>query len=142
MAGTVPDAIRAEARHAIGTHAGVILLPPTFTVVEINGDSWEAFTGGEGPVQARHDLACYFTQILPRLREFQGDPATPAELAEWAQAAERIEAASGPEFTAMGRRFRIVRVSRMMRLGRDGPEGPRPCDQERYGPPGAGRPLS
>jgi uncharacterized protein DUF5954 len=131
--GTVPDTVELEARHAIRTHAGVILLPPTFAVVEIKGDSWEPITGADGPEQARSYLASYFTEILPRLRAFHGDPTTPAELAEWNLAAEQIEATSGPEFTALGRRFRTVRVSRMLRLGRDGPEGPRPSDQERYG---------
>jgi Family of unknown function (DUF5954) len=140
--GTVPDTIQAEARHAIRTHAGVILLPPTFIVVEIKEDSWDPLTGAEGPGLARHHLAGYFTELLPRLREFHGDPATPAELAEWAQAAERIEATTGYEFTAMGRRFRTVRVSRFLRLGRDGPEGPRPCDQERYGLNGTTQPRS
>ncbi|MGI8332641.1 DUF5954 family protein [Actinomadura scrupuli] len=132
--GTVPETVQLEARHAIRTHAGVVLLPPTFTVVEIDGTSWAPLTGGDSPGEARAHLAGYFSQILPRLREFQGDPASPAELAEWASAAERIEATTEPEFTAMGRRFRIVRISRFLRLGRDGPEGPRPSDEERYGP--------
>ncbi|RAY16949.1 hypothetical protein DPM19_01935 [Actinomadura craniellae] len=132
--GTVPAAVQTEARHALRTHAGVVLLPPTFTVVEIKEDSWEPLTGADGPAQARSHLASYFTELLPRLREFRGDPATATELAEWAGAAERIAATTGHEFTALGRRFRTVRVSRMLRLGRDGPEGPRPSDQERYGP--------
>jgi hypothetical protein len=131
--GTVPDSVMMEARHAIRTHPGVILLPPTFTVVEIKGDSWEPLTGAEGPGLARSHLAGYFTELLPRFREFQGDPATPAEIAKWNRAGKHIEKMPGPEFTVMGRTFRTVRVSRMLRLGRDGPEGPRPTDQERYG---------
>ncbi|MGH8965821.1 MAG: DUF5954 family protein, partial [Actinomycetes bacterium] len=70
--GTVPDQILAEARHATQTHPGVVMLPPTFKVVEIKGDSWEPFAGGDGPGDARHCLATYFTELLPRLREFQG----------------------------------------------------------------------
>jgi hypothetical protein len=140
--GTAPDAVLTEARHAIRAHVGVILLPPTFTVVEVKPDAWEPLTGGEGPDQARFHLSRYFTELLPRLREFQGDPATPAELAEWAEAGAQIEATSGHTFTALGRRFRTVRVSRMLRLGRDGPEGPRPSDQERYGMSGAAQPPS
>ena len=131
--GTVPEQVEAEARQAIQTHPGVILLPPSFTVVEIEGDSWKPFTGAHGPDEARHNLAAYFTEILPRFREFQGDPPTPAEVDEWADAAKRIEAADGPEYAALGRRFRTVRVSRYMRLGVDGPEAPRPSDQDRYG---------
>jgi hypothetical protein len=135
--GTVPDMIRMEARHAIRAHPGVILLPPTFTMVEVHDGSYEPLTGGDDPVQARGNLAHYFTRLLPRLREFQGDPATPDELTSWATAGAEIEASDGPEFHTLGRRFRTVRISRMLRLGRDGPESPRPSDQERYGLTGA-----
>ncbi|GAA3935512.1 hypothetical protein GCM10023085_16140 [Actinomadura viridis] len=140
--GTVPDTVQLEARHAILTHPGVILLPPSFTIVEIKEDSWEPLTGGPDPGQARSNLAGYFTQLLPRLREFQGDPATPAEIAAWTEAGARIEAATGHEFAALGRRFRTVRVSRMLRLGRDGPEAPRPSDEERHGMSGAAHPSA
>ncbi|HEX6472614.1 MAG TPA: DUF5954 family protein [Streptosporangiaceae bacterium] len=133
LPGAVPDQIMAEARHAILTHPGVVLLPPSFMVVEIKGTSWEPFTGADGPEEARRNLAAHFTELLPRFRQFQGEPATPAELAEWAAAAERVAATAGPEFAVLGRRFRIVRVSRFLRLGKDGPEAPRPSDQERYG---------
>jgi hypothetical protein len=131
--GTVPEIVRTEARHAIRTHPGVVLLPPTFTVVEITGDGWEPLACGDDPDDAREHLASYFTGLLPRMREFRGDPATPEELETWAGAAARISAATGHEFSALGRRFRTVRVSRMLRLGRDGPEAPRPSDEERYG---------
>lgn len=131
--GTVPAAVELEARHAIRTHPGVTLLPPTFTVVEVEATSWRPLTQGDGPSQARENLAGHFSELLPRLRDFQGEPATAGELAAWKQAYEEIMAMPGPEFTALGRRFRTVRISRFLRLGRDGPEGPRPCDQERYG---------
>jgi hypothetical protein len=131
--GTVPDMVMTEARHAVRAHPGVVLLPPTFIVVEIKGDSWEPLTSADGPGHARTHLAEHFTELLPKLREFQGDPATPAELAEWREAAGQITAMNGPEYQVLGRRFRTVRVSRMLRLGRDGPEAPRPSDQERYG---------
>lgn len=135
--GTVPDMIQTEARHAVRTHPGVILLPPTFTVVEIEGDSWVPLTGAEGPGHARDHLARYFTELLPRLAELHGDPVTAKERTQWADAAKQIEATKGHEFTAMGRQFRTVRVSRMLRLSQDGPEPPRPSDQERYGMPPA-----
>jgi Family of unknown function (DUF5954) len=131
----VPEMVVTEARHALRTHPGVILLPPSFNVVEIKDDSWGRLTSADGPAEARKNLAFHFTESLPRLREWEGDPATPGELADWKQAAERVEASPGPEFNVLGRRFRIVRVARMMRLGRDGPEPPRPSDQERYGEP-------
>jgi hypothetical protein len=139
--GTVPDMVETEARHAIRTHAGLILLPPAFIVVEIKGTSWEPLTGASGPGLARGNLARHFTEIMPRLRSFEGNPATPAELAEWTEIAQQIQASAGPEFSAMGRRFRTVRISRMLRLGRDGPEAPRPSDQERYGMGGNARPA-
>ncbi|WP_242904237.1 DUF5954 family protein [Actinomadura terrae] len=133
LPGPAPDTVRTEARHAILTHPGVVLLPPTFTVVEVKGDSWEPLTGGHHPEEARERLARHFTDLLPRFREFQGDPVPPDELAEWTEAAKLIEASTGHTFTVLGREFRILRISRMLRLGRDGPEAPRPSDQERYG---------
>lgn len=129
----VPQTVVMEARHAIRTHPGVILLPPSFNVVEFDGDSIRPVTGADSPDDARTNVARHFTELLPRLREWEGDPATPGEIAEWEKAAALIEASSGPEFNVLGRRYRIVRISRMMRLGKDGPEGPRPSDQERYG---------
>ncbi|WUI01207.1 DUF5954 family protein [Spirillospora sp. NBC_00431] len=132
VAGTVPDQVRAEARHAIQTHPGVVLLPPTFVVVEVEDGCWSPITGGDDPDEARDRLARHFTDLLPRLREFQGDPAGPAELAEWTALGEEIRAAPGHRIVARGREFRTVRVSRMLRLGRDGPEGPRPCDEENH----------
>ena len=132
----VQEMVVTEARHGLRTHPGVILLPPAFTVVEFDGDSIRPITGATGPDKARANLAFHFAEYLPRMREFDDDPATPDELTTWKKAAEQIEASPGPEFTVLGRQFCIVRVSRMMRLGNDGPEGPRPSDQERYGYPG------
>lgn len=131
--GTVPDAVRAEALHAVRTHPGVVLLPPAFIVVEVDGDSWSPITGGDGPDETRDRLARHFADLLPRFREFQGRPATDAEIAEWTALAAEIRAAPGPRILVRGRDFRLVRVCRMLRLGRDGPEAPRPCDQDRYG---------
>jgi Family of unknown function (DUF5954) len=124
-----------EARHALRTHPGVILLPPAFTAVEFDGDSIRPVTSTTGPSRAQANLVFHFTEFLPRMCEFGDDPATPQDLAAWQQAAEQIKTSPGPEFAVLGRRFCIVRVSRMMRLGSDGPEGPRPSDQERYGYP-------
>ncbi|MCD0449289.1 DUF5954 family protein [Actinocorallia sp. API 0066] len=134
--GTVPEQIQAEARHAHRTHPGIIVLPPEFTVVEIEGSSYKPLTGGRGPDDARRGLAAHFSQILPRLREFQGDPPTPAELAKWQRAATWIEEHPNHqhEWEVLGRRFRTIRVSRFLRVGRDGPEPPRPSDPSVYDP--------
>ncbi|TDD83598.1 hypothetical protein E1293_14355 [Actinomadura darangshiensis] len=131
--GSVPDLVRTEARHAIQTHPAVVLLPPAFLAVEIEDGGWAPLTGGDTPDDARDRLARRFTGTLPRLREFEGDPPSAAELAEWTALADGIRATKGHEFHVLGRRFQTVRVGRMLRLGRDGPESPRPSDQERYG---------
>jgi hypothetical protein len=131
-AGSAPGTVRTEARHAIQAHPGVVLLPPTFVAVELDGESWGPMAGGDTPEDARAGLARHFTGLLPRLREFSGDPPSAAELAEWEAMGAGIRAAAGHSFDVRGREFRIVRVSRMLRLGRDGPEAPRPSDQEAY----------
>ncbi|WP_026412302.1 DUF5954 family protein [Actinomadura oligospora] len=136
--GTAPEQVEAEARHACLTHPGIVMLPPTFSVVEVTpAGGWQPLTGGHGPASAKERLSGHFSQLLPMLREFQGDPPSEEELADWTSAAARIDAEPGPEWnvTICGepRRFRIVRIGRMIRVGRDGPEPPRPSDQERYG---------
>ncbi|MEU5877536.1 DUF5954 family protein [Spirillospora sp. NPDC047279] len=133
--GSVADAVMTETRHAVHTHAGVVLLPPTFTVLEIKDGTAKPVTGGHDPDQARAHLARYFSDVLPELRGFQGEPPAPAEVAEWRRAAAEVEATAGHEFDVLGRCYRTVRVSRMIRLGRDGPEAPRASDQELYGLP-------
>ncbi|WP_067822449.1 DUF5954 family protein [Actinomadura kijaniata] len=134
-AGGVPPQVALEARHAVRSHPAVVLLPPEYTIVEIRdgGRSWEPFGGGHGPLHARDWLAAYFSELLPRLREFQGSPGTEEEQASWRRAADRVREMPGPDFLVAGRHFRTVRVSRMLRLSTDGPEPPRPSDQERYG---------
>ncbi|GAB2862253.1 hypothetical protein GCM10022221_72620 [Actinocorallia aurea] len=130
--GTVPDQIQAEARHAVKTHPAVVVLPPEFTIVEVVDGGSKPLTGAHGPLQAREHLACHFTEILPRIRAYQGDPPTEDELARWRRAADWIARNPGPEWEVMGRTFRTIRVSRFLRLGPDGPESPRPSDQEHY----------
>jgi hypothetical protein len=132
----VPQAAVTQAEHAVRTQPGVTLLPPTFEVVQFEGESFRSITGADGPRKAKANLAFHFTEFLPRMREFADDPATPAELAEWNKAAEQVEASPGPDFEVLGHRYGIVRFSRMLRLGRDGPESQRPCDQEICGYPG------
>lgn len=133
IAGTIPAAAAFDAHHATSTHPGIVLLPPVYTVVEITSPgSWEPFTGAEGPGLARDHLAGYFSQLLPRLREFQGDPPTSAERDSWEAMAAQIRDMPGPDYKVADRHFRTVRVSRFLRLGPDGPEGLRPTDPDRY----------
>ncbi|MCP2340424.1 DUF5954 family protein [Actinomadura rupiterrae] len=138
LSGSVPEQVEAEARLASRTHPGVVMLPPTFSIVEVTAEgAWKPLTGGHGPDSAKERLSGHFVQLLPMLREFQGEPASEDELADWASAAKEIDAEPGPEWklTIGGepRRFRIVRIGRMLRVGPDGPEAPRPSDQDRYG---------
>ncbi|WP_131739960.1 DUF5954 family protein [Actinomadura roseirufa] len=129
-AGTVPEGLRQEAVTAIRDHPGVVLLPPEFTVVEDLDDRWRPITGGDGPQDARAALAHYFRVILPRFTPPGTPPPSPGELAEYARAADRVDADRGVEFVACGRRFRVVRVVRMIRVGPDGPEPARPSDDD------------
>ncbi|MGP4028269.1 DUF5954 family protein [Actinomadura sp. 3N407] len=129
--GTVPDELRREAVTAIKAHPGVVLLPPEFTVLEDRDGLWRPVTGGIGPQDARDSLAHYFRVLLPKAGpEDCGPPPSPGELAEYAEAADRIDADGGVEFVACGRRFRIVHVIRMIRVGPDGPEPARPSDED------------
>jgi uncharacterized protein DUF5954 len=131
--GTVPEDVALDARHAVLAHPGIVLVAPEFTIVEVVGpDNWKSFTSGEGPGLAREGLAGYYSQLLPRLREFQGDPPTADQVKEWADIAAAILSMPGPDYHVDGRHFRTVRVSRFLRLGRDGPEGIRPTDPDRY----------
>lgn len=129
-AGTVPEAERREAVDAVKNHPGVVLLPPEYTVVEERDAGWSPITGGSGPGDARRALAYTFREILPRF-PLPGRPEpTPGELAEYAAAAGRIEAAVHEvEFVVAGRRYRTIRVVRMIRVGPDGPEPARPSDE-------------
>ncbi|MEU8802195.1 DUF5954 family protein [Spirillospora sp. NPDC048819] len=129
--GTVPDELRREALSAVKAHPGVVLLPPEFTVLEDRDGQWRPVTGGIGPQDARDSLAHYFRVLLPKAGpEDCGPPPSPGELAEYAEAADRIDADGGVEFVACGRRFRIVHVIRMIRVGPDGPEPARPSDDD------------
>ena len=129
-AGTVPDELRREAATAAEEYPGVVLLPPDFTVMEDRDDQWRPVTGGTGPQDARDSLAHYFRALLPLDTPAGCAPPSPGELAEYARAADRIDADGGIEFVACGRRFRIVRVVRTIRVGPDGPEPARRSDED------------
>ncbi|TDC65112.1 hypothetical protein E1200_19015 [Actinomadura sp. GC306] len=138
-AGPVPEARRREAAAAAGAHLGVVLLPPYFAVMEDRDGQWRPVLRAAGPQGARDALARHFRLCMRREAPEGGAPPSPGELAEYARAADRIDAAGtgahgigahgGVEFAACGRLFRIVRVVRALRVGPDGPEPARPSDE-------------
>ncbi|TDE35759.1 DUF5954 family protein [Actinomadura sp. 6K520] len=128
-AGPVPEPLRREAASAVRAYPGVVLLPPYFTVMEDRDGQWRPVVGGTGPQGARDALAHHFRVLMPREAPEGGAPPSPGELAEYARAADRIDADGGVEFAACGRLFRIVRVIRTLRVGPDGPEPARPSDE-------------
>lgn len=76
--GPVPDVIRAEARHAVQSHPAVVLLPPTFTMVEIKDGSWEPITGADDPVRARdHLVEATSPSCCPGCASSRGRPRPP-----------------------------------------------------------------
>lgn len=126
----VPEEERREAAAAIEAYPGVVLLPPYFSVMEDRDGLWRPVGRGGSPQEARDALAHYFRVLTPRDAPPGCPPPSPGELAEYARAADRIDADGGIEFMACGRRFRIVRVIRMVRVGPDGPEPARPSDED------------
>lgn len=127
--GAVPEEERREAAAATEAYPGVVLLPPYFTVMEDRDGLWWPVARGASPQEARDALAHYFRVLVPQDAPAGCAPPSPGELAEYARAADRIDAAGGIEFMACGRRFRIVRLIRMIRVGPDGPEPARPSDE-------------
>ncbi|MFD3957716.1 MULTISPECIES: DUF5954 family protein [Streptomyces] len=138
-----PDDVRADSQRALTTHPGVVLLPPTFRVVERNEQSWSMVTGQHAtPQGARRALVDHLTRPMPELPDLPGMP----ELPEWMKVDEKeaaVNERAAKKFTARrrpnelvvrGKRFDVVRVERVMRIGPDGPETPRPSDTDDYGP--------
>ncbi|XRQ14039.1 DUF5954 family protein [Actinomadura welshii] len=122
---------------AAGAHPGVVLLPPEFAVMEDLEGRWRPVARGAAPRDARDALAHYFRVLAPRDTPVGCAPPSPGELAEYARAADRVDADGGAEFVesvACGRRFRVVRVIRTVRVGPDGPEPARPSDERRRPP--------
>ncbi|WP_309144456.1 DUF5954 family protein [Streptomyces sp. BR123] len=147
-----PGDVRADSRRALDTHPDVLLLPPTFAVVEQSGNGWKPVSGPHPSAQAaRRSLDFQLTWAWPRMRGLipvgtdmhadartraaadgaQADPHA-AELAAYAEAADRLRAGRVNRLEFQGAAYRIARTRRLLRWGSgwgsDGPEGPRPSD--------------
>ncbi|MET9616010.1 DUF5954 family protein [Kitasatospora indigofera] len=124
-AGTVPGPVRRDSRLAAHSHPGGVLLPAAFMVAERIGGQWapESHTDSTTPQGARDSLALALRVMDPVRRGL-----TPAERAEYARAAGRLDRERGSDLAVAGRLLRVVRTERLVRIGPDGPEGPRPSD--------------
>ncbi|MFG2194464.1 DUF5954 family protein [Streptomyces sp. NPDC048639] len=127
---TVPPAVRADSLRALETHPGGVLLPTEFAVAEEVGGRWQPMAAaGPAPQSARDTLAYYFREMGPRILRLNE-----AERAQFARAADRLDAERCDELAVLGRRFRVVRVQQLIRVGPDGPEPPRSSDYDPYPP--------
>ncbi|MGI5195354.1 DUF5954 family protein [Streptomyces sp. CA-288835] len=126
--GAPPD-VADDARRALATHPGGVLLPAVFMISERVDGSWKPHNPGashRSPRAARDVLASYLRVMGPfelRLDE--------AAREEYARAADRLDEKRSNVASVAGRRFRVTRVERLVRIGPDGPEGPRPSDRSR-----------
>ncbi|MEU8619591.1 DUF5954 family protein [Streptomyces sp. NPDC048623] len=151
-----PEPVLHDSARAVESHPDVLLMPALFRIVERSGG--EPWTTGSGLHATAHDARRTLDFSLvwwePRARgliprDVLGDARTPvdartvvaegtdpavAELAVFAEAADRLRAERLDEVEVHGTVSRIGRTRRLLRWGPDGPEGPRPSDIDPYGP--------
>jgi hypothetical protein len=121
-----PQAVRDEARRALHTHPGGVLLPAVYMISERVDGSWRAHNPGSAdstPQGARDSLAYWLRVMAPFTLRLSEEKA-----AEYALAADRVDEKRSNVATVDGVRYRVTRVERLIRVGPDGPEGPRPSD--------------
>ncbi|MGW0364646.1 DUF5954 family protein [Streptomyces sp. NPDC002990] len=143
-----PDEVLADSWRALDTHPDVLLLPPTFEVVEQTVTGWKPVSGPHASAHAaRKSLDFALTWMWPRMRGLisedadmktdartmttgEGAPAGPhnEELAAYAQAADTLRVGLVNRLEFQGGVYQIARTRRLLRWGPDGPEGPRPSD--------------
>ncbi|MEO3974897.1 DUF5954 family protein [Streptomyces sp. CAU 1734] len=145
-----PAHVRGDSRRALRTHPDVLLLPTAFTVVERTDGGWESVSGPHPSAHdARRSLEFALTWAWPRMRGLipidhhtdsdartvtaEGGAAAP-ELAEYAEAADRLRAGRVNQLEFQGTLHQIARTRRLVRWGPDGPEGPRPSDVNGHPP--------
>ncbi|MFG2987736.1 DUF5954 family protein [Streptomyces sp. NPDC048257] len=153
-----PEEVRADARRALDTHPDVLVMPPTFSVVERTRGGWRPVSGPHvTPHAARRSLDFALTWMWPRMRGHLPEDADPridartwaagdgrdggggggggksadlraAKLAAYAGAADTLRAGRVNRLEFQDSVYQIVRTRRLLRWGPDGPEGPRPSD--------------
>ncbi|WP_328786694.1 MULTISPECIES: DUF5954 family protein [unclassified Streptomyces] len=144
-----PEEVRADSRRALDTHPDVLLMPPTFSVVERTTYGWRPISGPHAtPHAARKSLDFALTWMWPRMRGHIPEDADPrtdartwstagggesadlraAKLAAYAGAADTLRGGRVDRLEFQGTLYQIVRTRRLLRWGPDGPEGPRPSD--------------
>lgn len=148
-----PQGVLADSRRALETHPDILVLPPTFTVVEqTSARNWEPVSGPHVTAhEARKSLDFSLTWAWPRMRglistdaDMGADARTltagaeaeagaargarGAELAVYSDAADALRAGRVNRLEFQGTVYRIARTRRLLRWGPDGPEGPRPSD--------------
>ncbi|MFI6048965.1 DUF5954 family protein [Streptomyces violascens] len=147
-----PKDVRADSRRALDLHPDILLLPPSFTVVEQSTNSWAPVSGPHATAHsARRSLDFALTWTWPRMRglipidaavemdartETEGDGAArqAGDLAEYAKAATALRAGRVNRLKFQGTVYQIARTRRLLRWGPDGPEGPRPSDANSQDP--------
>ncbi|MFI5979632.1 DUF5954 family protein [Streptomyces sp. NPDC051555] len=149
-----PEDVLADSRRALDSHPDVLLLPPTFTVVEQTGArNWEPVSGPHVSAhEARKSMDFTLTWAWPRMRglipvdaDMNADARTRVadavaagapepELAEYAGAADALRAGRVNRLEFQGTAYQIARTRRLLRWGPDGPEGPRPSDSNSQEP--------
>ncbi|MET7575684.1 DUF5954 family protein [Streptomyces sp. NPDC005492] len=124
--GTAPAPVREDSVRALKTHPGGVLLPAEFTAAEFADGGWQPTQmTNPSPQGARDTLTTYLRVMAPAMEQLDEETR-----AEYARAADRIDAERCDEIVIDGCRTRIVRVERLVRIGPDGPEGPRPSDHD------------
>ncbi|MFI1357061.1 DUF5954 family protein [Streptomyces sp. NPDC020898] len=121
-----PPEIRDEARRALHTHPGGVLLPAVYMISERVNGSWKAHNPGASdstPQGARDSLASWLRVMAPFTQRLGEEKA-----AEYARIADHLDEKRSNVATVDGVRYRVTRVERLIRVGPDGPEGPRPSD--------------
>ncbi|GAB2718788.1 DUF5954 family protein [Kitasatospora kifunensis] len=129
--GTVPPDVQRDSVRASHSHPGGVLLPPVFVIAERTVAGWrpESAAIATSPQSARDSLALEMRVLAPVMRKL-----TPVQRAEYARAADLLDATRPDVLEVGGRHLRVARVERMVRIGPDGPEGPRPSDRSLHPP--------
>ncbi|MFE7134944.1 DUF5954 family protein [Streptomyces sp. NPDC057638] len=150
--GRFPEAVLEDSLKALDTHRDIVLLPPTFTVVERSPNGWRPHSGPHATAHsARKSLDFSLTWEWPRKHgllpadpdgEFGVRPlivdddtdVSVPELAVYVEAVRELRSGRVIELTFQDTTYQIARTCRLLRWSPVGPEGPRPSDIERQDP--------